>query len=179
MRQQEKFPEVPEATRQEPTASCCNSRNTTRFLSQCEMRSDFPVVTKEPSSAPLQNLKGDLTSLKQHEGFPQDLVATREEPRVSCHNTRRAPCSLPHLEMKADSSASTQEESCFPSHLKRRPVSLIGTREKTRRSCHKLKEHRVPPQLKISPDFREPTQMESQVFTHKLKGGLTILLHPY
>ena len=41
LRQKERFPEVLITTPEEPKASCCNSRNTTRLAHQCKMRPFF------------------------------------------------------------------------------------------------------------------------------------------
>ena len=67
----ERFPEVPMANHKDLTASCHNSRNTTRFPTQCKMRPDYSAVTQLQSRGPTCNSNGDLTSLRQHERLPE------------------------------------------------------------------------------------------------------------
>ena len=58
---------------------------------------------------------------------PQDTryFTALAEPRDSSHNSRKATFTPTNLKMRADSPASTPEESDFPLHLKWRSVSPI------------------------------------------------------
>ena len=53
-------------------------------------------ITREILHSPLR-LAGSLTPLMQLKKFPDIPVSTREEHRVSRHNSRRAPFCPPHL----------------------------------------------------------------------------------
>ena len=100
-------------------------------------------------------MKEGLTSLKQLERFPEILVTTQEEPRVSattweeaqlpCCNSRRNMTSPPQLERSPDSLVATWKLStdhnrnsrgtpCFPSQVKRTPSSP-STRDKAWFPC--------------------------------------------
>ena len=121
------------------------------------MRLNSPAVSKEAFHAYLRNFKGDLTS---------------EEPRVSHHNSKRTPWSLPHLEMRADSPALTSEESRFSHQTSRGGLShLLKLEWYPHSSCHKSKGHRDHPQLEIRQDSPERTRIEPRVFPHNMKGG--------
>ena len=92
--QQDRLPEINVATQVEPRASLCNSRKTTRFISQRKMRPDSPVATWEQSWLPPGKLKGGLTPFLQLKRLPKILVATGEEPLVSHLNLRWGPILL-------------------------------------------------------------------------------------
>ena len=82
--------------------------------------------------------------------------------------------------MRADSPASTREESRLSPHIKRGGLSHIWQLERNPEVyCCNAKGHRVPPQLKISPDSPALTPVEPQISPHNMKGGLTPLLHLY
>ena len=119
LRQHERFPEVPVITPEEPQASSCNLRKTTRFHPQQEMRPSPPVAPREQSPVPSQNSKGSLTPFIQLKGLPEIPVATLDDPRFSRQNLRRALWSSPHLKMRADSPDSFQEESRLCPHTSR------------------------------------------------------------
>ena len=52
-----------------------------------------------------------LTSFRQLQRFPETAVSSLEEQQFQHSNYRKAPCSPYHLEMRADSLASTEEVS--------------------------------------------------------------------
>ena len=128
LRQHDRLPEFPVATREEPEASHRNSRNTTRFPPICDMRPDSPAVTLEQPHAPPPNSKGELTSLRKHDRFPEVLVASREpklpattldkrryfpsmrdQALIPCRASRGIPSSLSILKRRLDSLYATQE----------------------------------------------------------------------
>ena len=80
-------------------------------MPQLEMRPDYPAASQEELEVSPSKSKGGLTLLKQVERFPEVPIATRAEPRVSHHNSRRTPCSPAHLAMKRNFPASIQEHS--------------------------------------------------------------------
>ena len=94
------------AARGEPQDNPRNLRGTLSFWAQLEMRSNSHAVTREESQVPHCNSKGGFTSFVQLKVFPETPIATREEPRVSRHKCR-TPCSQLHLEIRAESPAST------------------------------------------------------------------------
>ena len=80
-----------------------------------------------------------------------------------------------HLELMAHSLLQLKSNPNFPSHHKRRPVSLIESRVEPRGSCCKEKGCRVSPQLQISPDSPAPAPMGHRVSPHNRMGGLSAL----
>ena len=62
-----------------------------RFSPQREMRPFARAVSREKPHIPSSNAKGYLTPFMQLRKVPEIHVPTREECRVSCHNSRRAP----------------------------------------------------------------------------------------
>ena len=50
-----------------------------------------------------------LTSFRQLKRFPENTAPSLEEHQIQHRNSRKAPCTPNHLEMRADSLASTQE----------------------------------------------------------------------
>ena len=100
----------------------CNWRVTLSFLPQVEKtprstsardQTLFLCSSLRASPSSLSKLKRNLDSLCATL-FPKIPVATQEETRVSCHNSRCAPCSPHHLKMRANSPALTPEESRLP-----------------------------------------------------------------
>ena len=75
---------------------------------------EFPLKTRE---------KFDYLLATQ--GGPEIPITTRDESRVSRHNSTRTPCVPPHPEMRAHSLLQLKRNPNFPSHHKRRPVSSI------------------------------------------------------
>ena len=103
-------PEVPIVTREEPQVSCCNLRKTRSFSPQCEMRPFSSTASREiPPS--LLSLKRVLETFDATQEDPRHIVSTREEHRLSSHNSRRAPFFPPHLEMKVNCAASLGKDS--------------------------------------------------------------------
>ena len=82
-----------------------------RFPPQWEMRPFSPAAPRKQSQVPSRNAKGGSTPFMQLKRFPETPITMQEEPLVSHHNSRRGPCSPPHLEMRANSPASTREDS--------------------------------------------------------------------
>ena len=158
LRQQERLPEFLVVPGEESQAPSRNSRQTTRFPHQCEMRPFSPASPRELSS--LSKLERMLDSLHATQGGPEIPVTTRDESQVSRHTSRRAPCVQPHLEMRSHSLLQLKRNPNFPSHHKRRPVSSLESQVEPYGSCCKEKGCQVPPPLQISPDAPAPAPME-------------------
>ena len=92
-----------------------------------------------------------MTPLRQLKKFPNIPVSTQEEPRVSRHNSRRAPVSPPQLEMRVHSPASSAKESRCSCRTSGGGWSHLETREELHVSCHCLKRPRCPHPLEIRP----------------------------
>ena len=101
-RKHERSPEVPVATLEEPQAWHRISRKTTRFPPQREMRPFSSEVPWEQSQVLSLNSKRGFTPFMQLKGFPEIPFTTRDELCVSRHNSRKVPCSPPHLEIRGD-----------------------------------------------------------------------------
>ena len=145
---------IPPSTRDEALFSCSNSRAIPHSLSKLERRFD---------------------SLHATQGGLRDPFTTRDESGVSHHNSRRAPCVPPHLEMRVHFLLQLKRNPNFPSHHNRRPVSPIEHRVEPRGSCYKEKGRRVHLPLQISPDSPAPAPMEHRVSPHNRTGGLSAL----
>ena len=89
LRQDERLPEVSVATRVELQTSSLNLRKSTRFHSQCEIRSLSPAAPQEQSRVPSLNSKGALTPVMQFKRFPEISITTQEESRISPLISRR------------------------------------------------------------------------------------------
>ena len=135
--QHEKFPDVHVLNREAPAS----------FQMQLEKNHEIPPSTRNEAPIPCSILRAIPSPLSILERRINSLYATQEIPWYTHHNYRGtttfarnskiAPCSKLHLEVKADSPASTQEESWLsPLYLTRRPISPIVTREVLSRSCH-------------------------------------------
>ena len=83
LRQYERLPEVLGSTQEETSASRGNSRKTTMFPLQREMRSLPTAAPLEQSRVPPWNTIGGLTSFGQLKSFPEVATATQESPRVA------------------------------------------------------------------------------------------------
>ena len=111
LRQDERYPEVPIATQKEPKASGCNLRNTMRLQPNAS-EALSPPVTRELLCALHHNSKGDKTTLRQHERFPEVPVTTREEPKTSGFNLGNITRYTSQCKMRHISPAATREQSC-------------------------------------------------------------------
>ena len=169
--------EVPVATREKPQVSCCDSRNPRRFSPQREMRPLSVAASREKSHLPSLALKGYLTPFRQLKKFPDIPVSTREEHRVSHHNSRRAPFSPPHLKMKVHSPASSAKESRHSRRTSRGGRSHPETPEELQGSFHNSKRPQCPCPLKIRPYSPATNRMRPQVSTHNTKEGLRARWH--
>ena len=131
------------------------------------------VLREIPPS--LLSLKRVLDTLIEFNKFPNITVCTREENRVSCHNSRRAPFSPPHLDMRVHSPASSAKESRHSQHTSRGGRSHPETPEELQRSSHNSKRHQFPHPLKIRPYSPATTRMQTLVSIPNMKGGLRAL----
>ena len=142
---------------------------------QRKMRPFFSCSTSRAIPASLSKLERKLDSLYATQGRPDIPITPRDESRVSRHNSTGTQCVLPHPEMRAHSLLQLNKNPKFPSHNKRRPVSLLESRVEPRRSYCKEKGCQVPPLLQISPDSPAPAPMEHRVSPHNTMGGLSAL----
>ena len=131
-----------------------------------------PAAARVQSQVPSQKSRENLTPFRQLKG-PEIPITTRDESRVSHHNSTRTPCVPPHLEMRAHSLPQRKRNPNFPLHHKRRPVSPSESQMETHGSSCKEKGLPVPPLLQISPDSPALAPMEHQVSPHKRMGGLS------
>ena len=69
---------------------------------------------EEPQKVP-HNSYGDLTFLRQHEQVSEVPILNREEPRDSCHNSRKTRRSPTQREIRGFSAVASQEKSHHPS----------------------------------------------------------------
>ena len=133
-------------TPEEPRDPCQHWRGTLRFWPPIEMRTATPAVTGEESQEAPHNSYGESTFLRPQEGVPVIPTITREEPQVSCRNSRKIRRFSPQCEMRPFSSEASQENSHCPSRaskgsltplmlLKKLPNIPASTREKQRGSC--------------------------------------------
>ena len=86
LRQHERLPELLVVRSEEPQTSHCNSRQTTRFPHQREMRPFSPAATQEQSHVPSQNSRGGLTPFVQLKGgseIPSQLKMKAEFPTTT------------------------------------------------------------------------------------------------
>ena len=75
-----------------------------------EMRPDSPALAPEPSHFPPSNMTSGLTSFRKLQRFHENTIPSVEEHQFQHSNSRKAPCTPSHLEMRADTLALTQEE---------------------------------------------------------------------
>ena len=113
----------------------------------------FSCSTLRAIPSSLSKLERRLDSLHTIQVGPKIPITTRDESRGSHHNSRRALCVPPHLEMSAHSVLQLKRNPNFPSNHKRRPESPTESQVEPRGFCYKEKGRRVPLQLQISPDF--------------------------
>ena len=155
--QLERRPHFPEATWEVPWRPRRKSRGTQsiprhhhKICPSSELRHDSPAVTQEQSRSPVRNLKGDLTSPRQQERFPEVPVATQDVSQASRHNLRKTMRFPAQYKMMNFSTAAPQEQSQFPSR--------------------NLKEGLTPfMQLKVFPKIPITTWKEPRVSHHNLR----------
>ena len=135
----------------------------------------FSCSTLRAIPSSLSKLERRLDSLHTIQVGPKIPITTRDESRGSHHNSRRALCVPPHLEMSAHSVLQLKRNPNFPSNHKRRPVSPTESRVEPHGSCYKEKGCQVPPQLQRSHDSPAPAPMEHRVYPHSRMGGLLAL----
>ena len=124
-----------------------------------------------------------MTFLRQHDRVPEDPVVTREEPQVSCRNSRKIRRFSPQGEMRPLSSAVSQENSHCPSlaskgsltplmPLKKLPNIPASTREKQRESCQNSRRAPFfPLHLKMRVPFLASSGKESWCSSGTSRGG--------
>ena len=84
----------PVETPEEPRDLCKQWKGNLRFRPQVQMRTAALAVSEEESWEAPRNSHGDWTFVKPHEWVPEVPVITREEPHVSCHNSKKSGDSL-------------------------------------------------------------------------------------
>ena len=117
-----------------------------------------------------------LTSFRQLQRFPENTVPSLEEHRRQQSNSRRAPCTPNHLEMRGDSLDSTQEECQLSTSTSRRGFSQLYERDPEFAASSGM--YTELPSLKARPDFPAVTQIQACVSSHNMKGCLNALLRP-
>ena len=108
-------PDSPVETPEEPQDPCRHGRGTWRFWPQLQMRTTAWEPTSEESREAPGNSHGDWTFLRTHKRVPQVPVIIREEPQVSCCNSRKTKRFSPQREMRPFSAVASQETSHHPS----------------------------------------------------------------
>ena len=111
--QLESFPLIPVATREEPRASCCNLRKTTRSprntklggisLQRLESNPEFPLATRKEVRLPFCNLTGSPDPCHNSRGTPSFLMQQEISHEIP-----------PQLKMRPDSPAAAREQSRVP-----------------------------------------------------------------
>ena len=114
LKQHERFPEVPVETQVGPKAPGLNSRNTTRFSPQFEVKPYSPEATQEESRGASRNSKTTMTSLRHHERFPEVPVTSQEEPKPSCCYWRNITRFSPQPKMRPSSPALPRDNPEIP-----------------------------------------------------------------
>ena len=115
--------DFPEVTCEVPRGPHRNLRGTPSFMPQLEKNHEMPPLTEDEDLFPcsvsrtipsvLSKLKRKLDSLYVTHEIPRDTQGNSREAPNSQHFSKRAPCSSLHLEMKANSPASSQEGNRF------------------------------------------------------------------
>ena len=113
--------DFPEATREVPCGPYRHPRRTPSFPLQLEKNHKIPAPMQDEARFPCSTSRAISSSLSQLERRLVFLYATPEDTRDTRRNSRetlsflpqlkRASCSIPHLKMRANSPALTQEES--------------------------------------------------------------------
>ena len=101
------------ATPEVPRDTCSNSRRTPSFPPQLEIRHYSPAATREKSQCAPCNSKGGLTSMRQHERFPEFPVSIKRIPCFLLQLEKNHEIS-PQCEIRPGSPALTQEQSRVP-----------------------------------------------------------------
>ena len=76
----------------------------------CRDEVRFPCIFSGAIPRSPSNTTNCLTSFRQLQRFPENTIPSLEEHKFQQSNSRKAPCTQKHLEMRADSLASIQEE---------------------------------------------------------------------
>ena len=141
------------ATPEVPRDTCSNPRGTPSFPPQLETRHYSPAATREKSQCAPHNSKGGLTSMRQHERFPEFPVSIKRIPcfLLQLEKNHKIP---PQQEMRTDSPALTREQSHIPPQNSKGGLTsfmqIQGPPEK-------------PAQLERNPDFPATTREEPSV----------------
>ena len=103
--------------------------------------------------------------------LPEIHVPTREECRVSCHNSRRALFSPPQVEMRVDSPASSGKVCNIPV-APEEEAGLNLIKERNPGFLPQFERHGYPHPLEIRSDSIAQIRMEPRESTRNMKGGL-------
>ena len=144
------------------------------------------LTQKEPWGAP-HNLKGGLTSLRQHKRFPKVPISTREEHQASCCNLRNTMRFPPYRKMRPNYAGVTSEQSrvspCnskgsltpFMQH-QRFPEIPVTTGKELRDPAQVVRASCSPLHLEMRADVPASTLEQSWLFPRTSRGGLSQLL---
>ena len=108
--------------------------------------------------------------------FPDIPVSTWEEHRVSCHNSKRASFSPPHLEMRVHFPASSGKEYWCSSRTSR-GVDLIWNSWGTPGVRPQFQEIKMSQYTPDKPDSPALTRLSRRVSTQNTMAGITALWH--
>ena len=108
--------------------------------------------------------------------FPDIPVSTLEEHWVSCHNSKRAPFFLPHLEMRVHFPASSGKE-YWRSHWTSRGVDLIWNSWGTPGVRPQFQEIKMSQYTPDKPDSPALTRLSHRVSTQNTMAGVSALWH--
>ena len=105
-----------------------NSRGNPRFPPQLGENHEIPLSSPDEAQIPHigsrtiphspSNTTGCLTSFNQLQRFPEHTITRLDEHRGPHSNSRRAPCTQNHLEMRANSHSSIGEEFRCSTHTR-------------------------------------------------------------
>ena len=106
-----------------------NSRKTMRFPPSPLDEAQIPCMGSRAILRSPSNTTGGLTSFKQLR-FPKHTVTSLDGHQGQQSNSRKAPCTPNHLEMRATSHSSIGEESQFSTHTRSTALSQLLKLEK-------------------------------------------------
>ena len=144
-------------------------------LLKLEKNPEVPAVGRKDIVFPLSSTEGLIPWqwLEWNSEFP---VATLREVWLPCCTSRKAPSSLPHLEMRPDSSFRTWDQRGFPCRNMRRCLTPLENLYKPQDPCCNRKgKLEFSPQLQMHPNSPATTREESRSVSANEKGGLTSL----
>ena len=136
------------------------------------MRPYSPAAQWKESRGAPGNLNTGLTSLRQHERFPEVLVASQKETKASRHNSRNTKRFRPQCETRPNSPAVTRAQSWAPPHNSKGTWLPLGNTELPWGPRHNSKRTpSFPPQLKKNHEIPSSTRNEALLSLQHLKSN--------